>query len=453
MQRIADPDVAGVAVYDLSRIARSSRLVQNLHHELERRNLERRNLERRNLELIVANMPHGFVGATGRYMLNMLAGAAQLQADLDSERMVGITRTKHEAGGHNGRDPYGYRTARDDEGRVAQPHRLEPVEDEAAVIREAFDAYGSARIASHAAVAADLNRRGIARRGKPWSKQSVRDVFRRAPFYAGQAVYRRGKDQRPGLHEPIISAEQRQLVERIARRQRWIGKPTPRHRTWPLQGVAYCGACKRRMWSETHVRAGRGEWRYYRCPGRLDRACDAPSVRAEPGEAFVIEHLASHASPPELVAAMRAELARMRHLPGEELTGQRGRLEARRKRLDEQYEWSMIDPATYRAKRAEVDAELGELPPPAASNVLAFDRAAARIMQQVDSLREASPAYQREIIRYIVERVEMHGREVGRIIVRPEALPFFASFDSLCGAPPEGFEPPTPALGRRRSIH
>ena len=29
LQRIADPDVAGVAVYDLSRIARSSRLVLN----------------------------------------------------------------------------------------------------------------------------------------------------------------------------------------------------------------------------------------------------------------------------------------------------------------------------------------------------------------------------------------------------------------------------------------
>jgi len=29
--------------------------------------------------------------------------------------VVGITRTKHEAGGHNERDPYGYRTARDAE--------------------------------------------------------------------------------------------------------------------------------------------------------------------------------------------------------------------------------------------------------------------------------------------------------------------------------------------------
>ena len=150
---------------------------------------------------------------------------------------------------------------------------------------------------------------------------------------------------------------------------------------------------------------------------------------------------------------MRSELARMRHLPGEELTGSRGRLEARRKRLDEQYEWTLIDAATYRAKRAEVDAEVGELPPPSTLNVLAFDRAAARILPLGETLRQTTPAHQRDIIRHIVERVLIRGRDVAEIIVRPEALPFFAAFDSSCVAPPEGFEPPTPALGRRRSIH
>jgi len=142
----------------------------------------------------------------------------------------------------------------------------------------------------------------------------------------------------------------------------------------------------------------------------------------------VIDHLASHGSPPELGALMRAELAALRHLPGEELTGQRGRLEQRRRHLDEQYEWSMINAATYRAKRAEVDAELGELPPPAASNVLAFDRAAARILPLGASLRDMPPANQRDIIRHIVKRVEMHVRDVGRIVVRAEAAPFFESY-------------------------
>jgi hypothetical protein len=59
--------------------------------------------------------------------------------------------------------------------------------------------------------------------------------------------------------------------------------------------------------------------------------------------------------------------------------------------------------------------------------VLAFDRAAARILPLGASLRDMPPANQRDIIRHIVERVEMHVRDVGRIIVRPEAAPFFES--------------------------
>ena len=49
-----------------------------------------------------------------------------------------------------------------------------------------------------------------------------------------------------------------------------------------------------------------------------------------------------------------------------------------------------------------------------------------------------TPANQRDIIRHIVERVVIRGRDVAEIIVRPEAMPFFAAFDSSCVAPPEG---------------
>jgi hypothetical protein len=35
----------------------------------------------------------------------------------------------------------------------------------------------------------------------------------------------------------------------------------------------------------------------------------------------------------------------------------------------------------------------------------------------------------------------------------PAARPCFAVAESLLLAPPDGFEPPTPALGRLRSIH
>lgn len=67
-------EVAGIAVYDLSRLARNARLMLDLHHELERRQVP----------LLVANLPGArFDGATGRYMFGQLCLAAQLQRDLD----------------------------------------------------------------------------------------------------------------------------------------------------------------------------------------------------------------------------------------------------------------------------------------------------------------------------------------------------------------------------------
>ena len=443
LQRITEPDVAGVAVYDLSRIGRSGRLVLNLHHELERRDLE----------LLVANMPHGFRGATGRYMLGQLALAAQLQADLDSERMVGITRTKHEAGGHNGRDPYGYRTARDAEGRVSQPHRLEPVEDESAVVRDIFDRYGRGDYASRGALAAALNAEGIRRRGRTWTDQSVRDILRRAEFYMGSAVRDRGADVRPGAHQPIITPEQAHAATRTGRRNANVGIGAHPRRPYPLQRLVYC-ACGLRMRGEALVRPSRHEYRYYRCPGRRDGRCASPNARAEEVERTVIEHLAAHAAPPELVTLERDELRRMRHLPAEGLTGQRARIEAAMRRTGERYTWGDIEEAAYRAEMATLKVQLAELPSPVDSNVIAFDLAATTLLPLGTLIRRTAPEHQAALIRHIIERVVIEAGEVRDIEPRLEARPFFAAMrDRMAMAPPEGFEPPTPALGRRRSIH
>ena len=67
-----------------------------------------------------------FDGATGRFLFGQLALAAQLQRDLDSERMASQCRAIFEAGGHRGLDPFGYRTVPD-----VRPRTLELVEAEA----------------------------------------------------------------------------------------------------------------------------------------------------------------------------------------------------------------------------------------------------------------------------------------------------------------------------------
>jgi hypothetical protein len=70
------------------------------------------------------------------------------------------------------------------------------------------------------------------------------------------------------------------------------------------------------------------------------------------------------------------------------------------------------------------------------------------------ALDAATPDQVKQLIAMVVEDVTTKDRVVHEIRLRPEAMPFFASADPvLVLAPPDGFEPPTPALGRLRSIH
>jgi DNA invertase Pin-like site-specific DNA recombinase len=443
LRRIEDPDVAGVVVYDISRLHRNARLMLQLKHELDRRNLH----------LIVSNLPDSkFDTAIGRFLFGQLALAAQLQRDLDSERMAGLTRTKHEAGGHNGLDPFGYRTVRDELGRIVRPHRLEVIKEEAAIVVDVFDRYGRGDV-SHGDLAAALNAEGIVRRGKVWVEKSVADLLRRAPFYLGQSVYRRGASIVPGTHEPIVSPEQAHLAERSAHRRHRPGRYGRTGRVYPLARIVYC-ACGLRMRGETLVRPGRREYRYYRCPGRRDGRCSSTNAAAGVVETSVIDHLADHATPSGLVDLMRAELGRLRHLPGEELSGRRARVELAMKRLGDRYVWGELDEAEYRPQRRLLEVQLTELPAPADSNVMAFDRASTTLLPMAQKIRGASPQRAQEIIRHIVERVTIEDGQVVGIAVRLEARPFFDDLgDRMAMAPPDGFEPPTPALGRPRSIH
>ena len=86
------------------RLARNARLMLDLRAELERRQVP----------LLVANLPGAsFDGAPAGYLFGQLCLAAQLQRDLDSERMTGMQRGLFEDGRHRGHDPFGYRSRRD----------------------------------------------------------------------------------------------------------------------------------------------------------------------------------------------------------------------------------------------------------------------------------------------------------------------------------------------------
>jgi hypothetical protein len=297
-------------------------------------------------------------------------------------------------------------------------------------VRRVFDRYGAGDV-SQGRLAEELRAEGLDRRGRPWVEKSVQDALRRADLYLGKAVYRRGADVREGTHDPIITPAQAHLARQAAaRRRRSTSGRRQAGRVYLLAQLLHC-ACGLRMRGETHARAGRAEeWRYYRCPGRRDGRCASGGrrVRADAVETLVLDHLGSHRTPPEELPYLREELARLTHLPDDGLRGRRARIETAMKRLGDRYTWQEIGEAEYRAERKKLEAMLVELPLPAESNLVAFDRASQHYQEIGAILEDTTREHRRQIILAIVERVQATEGGVSEIRMRPEARPFFADY-------------------------
>jgi DNA invertase Pin-like site-specific DNA recombinase len=403
---LATGDVASIAVYDLSRLARNARLMLDLHHELERRQVP----------LLVANLPGAkFDGATGRYLFGQLCLAAQLQRDLDSERMTSIQRRLFEDGRHRGHDPLGYRSLRDAAGLLVHPRQLVIVPEEAALVRRLWH---EAAQRSLAEVADLLNREGVPHRGA-WTREAVKDIVRRSRMYLGFVVEKRGREERPGRHEPILGeAEYRRTIAAIAARTRVGNKPRP-FRSYVLRGLLHC-TCGTRMRGEAHVQRGT-ERRYYRCPmlGCHARRCLADGIEEE-----VLASIADGVLPAAVIDAARAELRRRLETPEVAVAGrQRARLLTRLEQLRKQHAWGDLTDAAYHAERDAARAALADLPD--GDRILAFDACRARILALPDAIAAASPTRREELCRIVVERVVVRDRQLETIDWTPPARPFF----------------------------
>ena len=405
---VAAGEVASIAVYDLSRLARNARLMLDLRHELERQQVP----------LLVANLPGArFDGATGRYLFGQLCLAAQLQRDLDSERMTGMQRRLFEDGRHRGHDPLGYRSLRDGAGNLVHPRQLVIVPDEAAVVRRVWNELAQRSLVE---VADLMNREGMPHRDRGvWTRESVKDIARRGRMYLGFVVEKRGRDERPGRHEPILTeAEYRRTIAAIASRRRVGNKPRP-FRSYVLRGLLYC-SCGTRMRGEAHLQRGT-ERRYYRCPtlGCRARRCPADGIEAE-----VLASIADGVLPQSVIDAARAELRQRLETPGVAVAGRtRARLLTRLEQLKKQHAWGDLTDAVYQAERDAARLALAELPD--GDRILAFDAYRARILALPEAIAVASGARREELCRIVVERVVVRDRQLETIDWTPPARPFF----------------------------
>ena len=405
---VASGAASAIAVYDLSRLARNTRLMLDLAHELERRQIP----------LLVANLPGArFDGAAGRYMFGQFCLPNQFQRDLDSERMTRIQHHLFEDGRHRGHDPFGYRGRRGADAKLAHPRELVLVPEEAALVRRVWQELEKLSLI---AVADLLNREGGLRRDALWSRDSVKDIARRGRLYLGYVVEKRGRDERRGRHEPILSeAQYTRTMAAIAARTRVGNKPAP-FRSYALRGLVYC-ACGTRMRGEAHLQRGT-ETRYYRCPS-LD--CHARRCPADLVEKEVLRRIAGAVLPESAIDTARAELRRRLETPGIATAGRtRALLQTRLEQLKKQHSWGDISDSDYISQRDATRAALAELPD--GDRIKAFDAYRVRLFALPDGIAAASPARREELCRIVVERVVVNDRHIEAIVWTPPARPFFA---------------------------
>jgi site-specific DNA recombinase len=190
-------EVAGIAAYDGSRLNRNTENALALYRECAARGVAILTGE-------TSAESQGTAEGTLTYTLH--AGIAQYYRDQQSARIRAMATALFEAGRQRGPDPLGYVTLRDHRGRVAQPRTLAVVDEEAEVIRAVFERLAEMPMGQ---VAAALERDGVPYRpGSRWTKDAVRDIWRRRRMYVGFAIRKRSLEERPGTHPPLLTEEE-----------------------------------------------------------------------------------------------------------------------------------------------------------------------------------------------------------------------------------------------------
>lgn len=201
---------------------------------------------------------------------------------------------------------------------------------------------------------------------EPWTRDAVKDILRRGRLYLGFVVEKRGLEERPGHHEPIIDDVTYNAGLIGAKTRFHPGQRARAHRLYLLKRVLCCtkghpmhGACRT---------SRNQEWRYYVC-----RRCDAPSVPADAAERTVVAAIKKMTLPPGAIDQARSEPARRLHFPEGDLVGvKRRRLENRLVRLTQLFGWGELSGEDYRHHMAETRTMMAELPDP--NKLVAFDR-------------------------------------------------------------------------------
>jgi site-specific DNA recombinase len=289
-----------VLIYKLDRLSRSARLTLNAVHSLEQSSVKIKSMTE----------PFDTADSSGRFLLTILAGVADLERSNFLERsMIGKNRLARVDGRHiGGLTPFGY---------VVVDKFLHICEEEADIVRQIYDlvvnhGWTTVKIASHlnALGVATAYHRGRAPRRKTevrttWLPSRISNVIKQT-IYKGIHVYgKRAVKEREQIFRlvpPIVSEEIWDRAQLVMKKNLAFST-AGRSRFYLLRSLVVCGLCG-------YHYAGHfsGGFRRYRCNGKTryslkyEGMCKNPGVSADLLEQMVWDKVEGYILNPASVA-------------------------------------------------------------------------------------------------------------------------------------------------------
>jgi len=314
-----DIEAGRIQVVIVTRLDRITRSLKDLIELMEF-------LQQHDVKLISLTENIDTTGPMGRFVLNLLGSIAQLEREIDSERVAADMHHRALSGKWTGGVvPLGYTTKgkllrkflekgmKEDEAlkkanKIApEKGRLYVVNEQAALIRKIYELY--LELKSLRRVTHELNKLHIKTpEGETWAASSIRRILTN-PTYIGRIWYGKRKTElatgrlrqvKPelwkvvkGEHEAIINEESFNRVQDLLK-QRYM-KPSKAKQVYMLAGLLRCGLCKGGMFGYIYFRKKYGkEYFYYRCQNSMQKGrsvCKGLVVPARMVEKAVIDTL------------------------------------------------------------------------------------------------------------------------------------------------------------------
>jgi site-specific DNA recombinase len=275
---IADNEIDVLVVHKLDRLARNLEDHAALRAQLRQRNVQ--------LVSVTENLEDS---PSGKLIEGILASLNEFySANLSQEIRKGQLQKLRE-GGWPSHAPVGYRNIRGDGGHGLAV--LVPDDDQAWLVRQAFELYATGTWAL-TALQVEMHQRGLrTRTGRPIVRSRLADVLRN-PIYVGRMRWH--GTEYPGNHTPIVPTDLFARVQTILDAKAKAGERQRRH-THPLKGLLTCASCGRRL----TLTVAKGRFPYFFCLGtqQPNDPCREPYI------------------PVDVIDAAVGDLYRQLHLP------------------------------------------------------------------------------------------------------------------------------------------